>query len=81
MENCNHLIPRQKQQSNYLLKLAQVVGEFESTDFPPLFAYVPWGHHAEIIAKCKTIEEVGHIIEVNIPDRLVSVSREILQRR
>ena len=42
-------------QSN--IKLAQVVGEFESTDFPPLFAYVPWGHHAEIIAKCKTIEE------------------------
>lgn len=39
------------------IKLAQVVGEFESTDFPPLFAYVPWGHHAEIIAKCKTIEE------------------------
>ena len=42
-------------QSN--IKLAQVVGEIESTDFPPLFAYVPWGHHAEIIAKCKTIEE------------------------
>ena len=42
-------------QSN--IKLAQVVGEFESNDFPPLFAYVPWGHHAEIIAKCKTIEE------------------------
>ena len=42
-------------QSN--IKLAQAVGEFESTDFPPLFAYVPWGHHAEIIAKCKTIEE------------------------
>ena len=33
------------------------MGEFESNDFPPLFAYVPWGHHAEIIAKCKTIEE------------------------
>lgn len=42
-------------QSN--IKLAQAVGEFEDTDFPPLFAYVPWGHHAEIIAKCKTIEE------------------------
>lgn len=42
-------------QSN--IKLAQAVGEFEDTDFPPLFAYVPWGHHTEIIAKCKTIEE------------------------
>ena len=38
-------------------KLAQVVGESPDTDFPPLFAYVPWGHHAEIIAKCKTIKE------------------------
>ena len=48
-------LQRPGSQSN--IKLAQVVGEFESTDFPPLFAYVPWGHHAEIIAKCKTIEE------------------------
>lgn len=39
------------------IKLSQVVGESQHTDFPPLFAYVPWGHHAEIIAKCKTIEE------------------------
>lgn len=39
------------------IKLSQVVGESQYTDFPPLFAYVPWGHHAEIIAKCKTIEE------------------------
>lgn len=38
-------------------KLAQLVGEFEDTDFPPLFACVPWGHHSEIIAKCKTIKE------------------------
>lgn len=47
----------QSPESQPNIKLAQVVGEFESTDFPPLFAYVPWGHHAEIIAKCKTIEE------------------------
>lgn len=39
------------------IKLSQVVGESQHTDFPPLFASVPWGHHAEIIAKCKTIEE------------------------
>ena len=25
--------------------------------FPEIFAYVPWGHHTEIIAKCKTLEE------------------------
>lgn len=29
------------------IKLSQVVGESQHTDFPPLFAYVPWGHHAE----------------------------------
>ena len=39
------------------IKLSQVVGESQHPDFPPLFAYVPWGHHAEIIAKCKTVEE------------------------
>lgn len=25
--------------------------------FPEIFAHVPWGHNAEIIAKCKTLEE------------------------
>ena len=29
----------------------------DNTVFPDIFAYVPWGHHIEIIAKCKTIEE------------------------
>ena len=48
--------------SDALTKLPQLVGELlggesPDTDFPPLFAYVPWGHHAEIIAKCKTVEE------------------------
>ena len=46
-------------------KLAQVAritedgGEKTTTGacFPEVFAYVPWGHHTEIIAKCKTIEE------------------------
>ena len=40
-----------------ITKLHQLGGEYPDTDFPPLFAYVPWGHHAEIIAKCKTIKE------------------------
>ena len=46
-------------------KLSQVVAEIghsdssglEDNDFPAFFALVPWGHHAEIIAKCKTLEE------------------------
>lgn len=35
-------------------KLQQVIGELS---FPDLFAYVPWGHHIEIITKCSSIEE------------------------
>ena len=46
-------------------KIQQVVAEFQSAnsvafddaDFPALFSYVPWGHHAVIITKCKTVEE------------------------
>ena len=35
-------------------KLQQDIGEFS---FPLFFAYVPWGHHIDIITKCKSIEE------------------------
>ena len=46
-------------------KLSQVVAGIghpdssglEDNDFPAFFALIPWGHHAEIIAKCKTLEE------------------------
>ena len=53
-------------------KLQQLVGELESSDsqtgiilqqhvgekdFPAVLGLVPWGHHIQIIAKCKTIEE------------------------
>lgn len=34
--------------------LQQPVGDI---DFPTIFGLVPWGHHIQIIAKCKTIEE------------------------
>lgn len=33
-------------------KLQQPVAELE---FPTIFGFVPWGHHVEIITKCKTI--------------------------
>ena len=57
-----------------LTKLQQVVGEIENIklhqaggEFPSLFAIVPWGHHVEIITKCKSIEEalfyIGKTIE------------------
>lgn len=35
-------------------KLQQVIGE---SPFPAFFAYVPWGHHIDIITKCDSIEE------------------------
>ena len=53
-------------------KLQQLVGELELSDsqtgiilqqhvgekdFPAVLGLVPWGHHIQIIAKCKTIEE------------------------
>lgn len=35
-------------------KLQQLVAEI---GFPKFFGFVPWGHHIEIVTKCKTIEE------------------------
>lgn len=29
----------------------------DANDFPTIFTMVPWGHHIEILNKCKTIEE------------------------
>lgn len=52
------------------IKLPQVVGELdeaklpqaagENTEgvlFPKIFAIVPWGHHREILSKCKTLPQ------------------------
>ena len=55
----------QKTDSQINKKLPQLVGEIresisvrsEGMAFPDIFAMVPWGHHAEIIAKCKSVEE------------------------
>ena len=46
-------------------KLQQLVGELQRTeepqnqgmDLPGLFMCVPWGHHIQILSKCKNIEE------------------------
>ena len=38
--------------------------------FPSLFAYVPWGHHVEIITKCKTLEEAFFYIQKTIEEGL-----------
>lgn len=34
--------------------------------FPELFAYIPWGHHIEIITKCKTIEEASFYLHKTV---------------
>ena len=54
-------------------KLHQVGGLLS---FPSLFAYVPWGHHVEIITKCKSIEEAFFYIQKTIEEGL---SRSALQ--
>lgn len=47
----------------YSEKLQQLVGEI---DFPVLFAFVPWGHHVQIITKCKDVEEALFYIKGTI---------------
>ena len=45
-------------------KLLRAVAEFE---FPIAFAFVPWGHHIDIVSKCSSVEEaafyIGHTIQ------------------
>ncbi len=44
-------------------KLQQIVGEI---DFPAIFAFVPWGHHVQIITKCKDVDEALFYIKGTI---------------
>lgn len=46
-------------------KLHQPGGEIA---FPPVFAYVPWRHHVDIITKCKSIEEALFYIQKTIEE-------------
>lgn len=46
-------------------KLQQVVGEI---DFPTIFAFVPWGHHVQIITKCKNIDEAMFYVKSTIKE-------------
>ena len=54
-------------------KVQQPVGELT---FPSIFAYVPWGHHIEIITKCKSIEEAFFYLQKTVEE---SLSRSALQ--
>lgn len=55
-----------------LEKIQQAVGEFP---FP--FAFVPWGHHVEIVNKCKDVREALYYVHRTIEENL---SREALLR-
>jgi len=44
-------------------KLQQAVAEIE---FPAVFSFVPWGHHIEIITKCKDVDEALFYIKRTI---------------
>lgn len=66
LEKLPQLVAEIKTAGNQLkIKIPQLVGEDNEHvldpqsggAFPAVFAYIPWGHHAEIITKCKTIEE------------------------
>lgn len=46
-------------------------------DFPEILACIPWGHHIEIIAKCKAIDEAAFYINKTISENW---SRAVLQR-
>ena len=46
-------------------KLQQDDGELA---FPSLFAYVPWGHHVEIISKCKNVKEALFYVQETIAE-------------
>lgn len=53
-------------------KVQQLVAEF-----PEPFAYVPWGHHAQIIQKCESVDEALYYIRRTIQENW---SREALVR-
>ncbi|MCD8296050.1 MAG: PDDEXK nuclease domain-containing protein [Prevotella sp.] len=59
-----------------VVKLQQLVGEFggtmnnstEGEDFPWAFSFVPWGHHVQIITKCKNIDEALFYVRKTIEE-------------
>lgn len=66
----------QNSDTQTVTKLQQIVGEFkkdidsidEGHTFPLLFSFVPWGHHVQIITKCKDIDEALFYIRKTIEE-------------
>ena len=47
------------------LKLQQVAAEIP---FPAIFGFIPWGHHIEIIIKCKNLHEALFYVQRTIEE-------------
>jgi predicted nuclease of restriction endonuclease-like (RecB) superfamily len=50
-------------------KLQQVVAEIP---FPAIFGFIPWGHHIEIITKCKDLHEALFYVKRTIEEEELS---------
>ena len=70
-----------KQMDNSSLKLQQVAAEIQEAvpdeklqqavaeiPFPALFGFIPWGHHIEIITKCKDLNEALFYVKRTIEE-------------
>ena len=49
-----HQVGAEIKERAFTEKLHQAGAEME---FPPIFGFVPWRHHVEIVTKCKNVEE------------------------
>ena len=52
-------------------KLQQVVAEIP---FPAIFGFIPWGHHIEIITKCKDLHEALFYVKRTIEEEEYRIS-------
>jgi hypothetical protein len=62
-----HQVGAEIQERESTEKLHQAGAEME---FPPIFGFVPWRHHVEIVTKCKNVEEALFYVRKTIEDEL-----------
>ncbi len=48
--------------------VSEIVDQTEGLAFPELFSFVAWGHHVEIIKKCKTVEEALYYLRKTVEE-------------
>lgn len=74
-------------ESSKLQQVAAEITEFSSTEklqqavaeipFPLIFGFVPWGHHVNIITKCKDLNEALFYIKQTIEQRMTRFLLEL----